>query len=97
MFISRSVWLSSVVYALNKPLRMLLLFVDNVYFQRCLTHGEADEGSERLVTFEANKKVMMDTVLKIIRACREEGGDAKENPPFIDSMLLNYVSDKTVS
>ena len=96
MFISRSVWLSSVVYALNKPLRMLLLFVDNVYFQR-RTHGEPDEGSERLVTFEANKKVMMDTVMKIICACREEGGDAKENPPFIDSLLLNYVSDETVS
>ena len=96
MFISRSVWLSSVVYALNKPLRILLLFMDNVYFQHCLTHGEPDEGSERLVTFEANK-VMMDTVMKIIHACREEGGDAKENPPFIDSMLLNYVSDETVS
>ena len=72
-------------------------FVDNVYFQHCLTHGEPDEGSERLVTFEANKKVMMDTVMKIIHACREEGGDAKENPPFIDSLLLNYVSDETVS
>ena len=76
---------------------LLLLFVDNVYFQHCLTHGEPDESSERLVTFEANKKVMMDTVMKIIRACREEGGDTKENPPFIDSMLRNYVSDETVS
>ena len=76
---------------------LLLLFVENVYFQRRLTHGEPDEGSERLVTFEANKKVMMDTVMKIIHACREEGSDAKENPPFIDSLLLNYVSDETVS
>ena len=71
--------------------------MDNVYFQCRLTHGEPDEGSERLVTFEANKKVMMDTVMKIIRACQKEGGDAKENPPFINSMLLNYVSDETVS
>ena len=43
--------------------------MDNVYFLRRLTHGEPDEGSERLVTFEANK-VTMDTMLKIIRACR---------------------------
>ena len=48
---------------------MLLLFLDNVYFQHRLTHGEPDEDSERLVTFEANKKVMVDTVMKIICAC----------------------------
>ena len=71
--------------------------MDDAYFQCRLIHGDPEEGSERLMKFEANKKLLMDTVQNFIGDCRREGSDVKENLPFINSMLMNYVSEETVS
>ena len=39
---------------------------------------------------------MMETIHKLIHACKEGGSDM-ETPRFIDSMLRNYTSEDTVS
>ena len=63
----------------------------------CVISGPPEEGSEREREFEKNKKIMMDIVLRTIRARRgEEGSGNLEELPFIDSMLQNYSSEEKV-
>ena len=62
-----------------------------------IVSGPPEEGSEREREFEKNKKIMMDIVLRTIRARRgEEGSGNLEELPFIDSLLQNYSSEEKV-
>lgn len=64
-------------------------------FQVRIASGEPEEGDKREEEFRKNRQVMMDMVTKIIRARRADG--AREEVPFIDSMMQNYSSDDKVS
>jgi hypothetical protein len=56
-----------------------------------------EEGSERAKEFERNKKIMVDSVSRIIRTRRgEEGSGNLEELPFIDALLQNYSSEEKV-
>ena len=50
-----------------------------------------------MIKFEKNKKKMMDVVKRVIRACREEGENIKDNPPFMDNLLQSYDTEDKVS
>ena len=50
-----------------------------------------------MIKFEKNKKKMLDVVKRIIRACREEGENIKDNSPFMDNLLQSYDTEDKVS
>ena len=40
---------------------------------------------------------MIDIVKRVVRACREEGENIKDNPPFMDNLLQSTDSEDKVS
>ena len=49
-----------------------------------------------MIKFEENKKTIIDLVKMVIRACREEGENIMDNPPFMDNLLQGYDSEEKV-